>query len=30
MEASGMKQRFIAAMQAAEQRAAELGREFGG
>ena len=30
MEASGIKQRFIAAMQAAEQRAAELGREFGG
>jgi pyrroline-5-carboxylate reductase len=30
MEDSGMKQRFIAAMQAAEQRAAELGREFGG
>ena len=30
MEASGVKQRFIAAMQAAEQRAAELGREFGG
>jgi pyrroline-5-carboxylate reductase len=30
MENSGMKQRFIAAMHAAEQRAAELGQEFGG
>jgi pyrroline-5-carboxylate reductase len=30
MEDSGVKQRFIAAMRAAEQRAAELGREFGG
>ncbi|WP_291014710.1 pyrroline-5-carboxylate reductase [Hydrogenophaga sp.] len=30
MEESGVKQRFIAAMQAAERRAAELGREFGG
>ena len=30
LEASGVKQHFIAAMRAAEQRAAELGREFGG
>jgi pyrroline-5-carboxylate reductase len=29
MEASGVKQHFMAAMRAAEQRAAELGREFG-
>ena len=29
MEASGMKPAFIAAMRAAQQRAAELGREFG-
>ena len=30
MEASGMQAHFIQAMRAAEQRAAELGREFGG
>jgi pyrroline-5-carboxylate reductase len=30
LEASRVKQHFIAAMRAAEQRAAELGREFGG